>query len=443
MLMSQSGRTHALLVTPVLPDRAGTGAPRRAYQWVIQLAQAHQLHVLVAGGVDPASPALAHLRTIARVLIAPLRWRRRTRERWAAILCPPLVLGRRQGVLGWLSLDAEDALRCRALFEGVAFQRVVAFRLNTHDVAALQRSRQGGDCLFEMDLDDLESSAHRSMLGLALRRRFWRKAVTHASTAMHMRLLERTLLRHYDCVYLACNEDTKRLRKRHSALTVRTLENRFCRLCVPADPVTRQPRPLTLVFIGLLSYLPNEDAALWIARSLCPALRAHLCLPFRVLIAGRGASRTLQAALSTVPEIEFQGEVDQVSRMYDRADIAIIPLRGGSGTKIKFLEALAHRCPVVATSHSVRGTAFRDGVHYLAAESAAAFAAACLHLAQNPDSRAALCDAGSALLRQEYLARPEMAHPSAGTLAQTNPLTSDLMPLAAAYGKGLLRAGSR
>jgi glycosyltransferase involved in cell wall biosynthesis len=76
-----------------------------------------------------------------------------------------------------------------------------------------------------------------------------------------------------------------------------------------------------------------------------------------------------------------------------RADLAVVPLRSGSGTRLKILESFAHRLPVVSTTLGAEGLDVEDGVHLLVADDAGGFAAACERLLTDDDLRVRIADA--------------------------------------------------
>ena len=47
------------------------------------------------------------------------------------------------------------------------------------------------------------------------------------------------------------------------------------------------------------------------------------------------------------------------------ATVAVVPVRFGSGTRVKILESFAHRVPVVSTTLGAEGLDVEDGVHLL------------------------------------------------------------------------------
>ena len=102
------------------------------------------------------------------------------------------------------------------------------------------------------------------------------------------------------------------------------------------------------------------------------------------------------------PAITVVGVVPAMEPELARADIAVVPLRYGSGTRLKILESFAHRIPVVSTTIGAEGLQVVHGVHLLLADDPEAFAAACAQLLTDPDLRGHLVDAAENLYLQRY-----------------------------------------
>jgi glycosyltransferase involved in cell wall biosynthesis len=66
--------------------------------------------------------------------------------------------------------------------------------------------------------------------------------------------------------------------------------------------------------------------------------------------------------------VTLTGQVPDITDELARADIVIIPLRYGSGTRVKILEAFAHRIPVVSTTMGAEGLEVEPGTHLLVAD---------------------------------------------------------------------------
>jgi glycosyltransferase involved in cell wall biosynthesis len=214
-------------------------------------------------------------------------------------------------------------------------------------------------------------------------------------------------------VWLACAEDAEYLPPQVRAAHFPS------RLPRPAAPTLAQSTPSSkepgcLLFVGSLGYLPNIDAALFLAREVAPRLRRLHAGRWRILILGRGAPRSLVRRLRATPEIEVVGEVADLAPYYRRCQAALVPLRGGGGTKIKTIEAFANNCPVVSTAEGVRGLVVRPGLDYLQADDADAVAQACARLRACPALAQELTRNASELFARRYALEDGAAPRSCG-----------------------------
>jgi glycosyltransferase involved in cell wall biosynthesis len=151
----------------------------------------------------------------------------------------------------------------------------------------------------------------------------------------------------------------------------------------PASPTSGAP---VLLLVGLLTYEPNRDGAAFFAAEVLPLVRAHYPgAQFRVV--GRYGSMSDVAALQGREGVTVTGEVDDVSAELAAADLVVVPLRFGGGTRVKILEAFAHQVPVVATTVGCEGLEVVDGEHLLVADTPEALAAGCVRLLQQEDLR--------------------------------------------------------
>ncbi len=154
----------------------------------------------------------------------------------------------------------------------------------------------------------------------------------------------------------------------------------------------RRRREATVaLFVGGLRYAPNAEAARFIAGRLAPLLAAR---GLTAVIAGGGGA--------DAPGVRFAGRPADLEPLYAQAFAAVVPIFSGSGTRLKVLEALAYGRPVVATAKAVEGLALEPGVHYLAAEDEAAFAAQLGRLANEPALAAALSCRGRAVAEAKH-----------------------------------------
>jgi glycosyltransferase involved in cell wall biosynthesis len=156
----------------------------------------------------------------------------------------------------------------------------------------------------------------------------------------------------------------------------------------------------TIVFSGNFEYHPNIDAVQFLARSIWPEIhRRHPELRLRLVGRGDGFVRHLiPAGLN----IEMSGPVENAFREIAQASVVIAPLRAGSGTRIKILEAWSAARPVVATSLAAEGLTVRNGENILLADSAQEFADAVDRVLADGDLRQRVANAGRLTFESNY-----------------------------------------
>ncbi len=155
-----------------------------------------------------------------------------------------------------------------------------------------------------------------------------------------------------------------------------------------------------LVFTGGMDYFPNEDGIRWFITSVVPELEKVLP-SFQLTVVGKNPPPKL-AALARPGRIEFTGRVDDVRPYTASADVFVVPLRVGGGTRLKILEAQSMAVPVVSTRVGAEGIAVSDGRDILLADDPPAMANAIASLARSPERRRAIADAGRALVLSRY-----------------------------------------
>jgi glycosyltransferase involved in cell wall biosynthesis len=165
-------------------------------------------------------------------------------------------------------------------------------------------------------------------------------------------------------------------------------------------PVTRTPSAPEMIFVGKLDYRPNVDGLQWFCREVLPLVRASEPA-FRLRIIGGGRADGLRS-LAAEPGVDLTGFVPDTRPHLLQAAGLIVPLRSGSGTRLKVLEALALGCAVVSTGQGCEGIGVADGVDVLLADTAHDFAAQILRLLRSPDLRSSLGRAGRSLVEREY-----------------------------------------
>jgi glycosyltransferase involved in cell wall biosynthesis len=155
----------------------------------------------------------------------------------------------------------------------------------------------------------------------------------------------------------------------------------------------------TILFVGSMDYHANIDAVTWFSRAAWPEIeRNHSDIHFTIV--GRDPSPEVRALASD--RIHITGTVDDVRPFYTSAVAVVVPLRSGSGTRLKILEAMASGVPVVSTCLGAEGINAEHDVHLLLADSGPEIAAAVRRVASSAETRDRLSHAGRALACTVY-----------------------------------------
>lgn len=160
------------------------------------------------------------------------------------------------------------------------------------------------------------------------------------------------------------------------------------------QPANAPRQPATAVFMGDYKYFPNSDAVLYFVHEILPLIRAKRP-DFELILLGKDPTPELMA-LSEDPTsgVTVTGLVPDTRPYLTQATLFVCPLRSGSGTRFKLMEALASGLPVVTTTVGCEGLDPEPDVHMVLADTPETFAAAVLHLIDDPATAQQLAQRG-------------------------------------------------
>lgn len=132
--------------------------------------------------------------------------------------------------------------------------------------------------------------------------------------------------------------------------------------------------PVKIVFMGTLTWEANIDGLVYFIDQVLPQVKKEIP-NVHLVIAGRGEDIRLQKRVEQSDgTIEMLGFVEDVSQIFEKGKVFILPLRFGSGMKVKFLDAMYRGLPIVSTKIGAEGIAVEDGEEALIADDPASFA---------------------------------------------------------------------
>lgn len=142
----------------------------------------------------------------------------------------------------------------------------------------------------------------------------------------------------------------------------------------------------TVLFAGTAGYPPNDDAVQWLVTEIFPAIRTHIpkC---QLLLAGRNADQHWGHLHSPDAGIEVASNVPDMRPLLKRAWVSLVPLRSGSGTRLKIVEAMSSGRCVVSTTIGAEGLDLNSGIELIIRDSAVDFADAVTCILSDPDRR--------------------------------------------------------
>jgi len=147
-----------------------------------------------------------------------------------------------------------------------------------------------------------------------------------------------------------------------------------------------------LVYVGTFAYGPNREGVLYFTREILPLIGRY-CPAVRFYIVGSSPPPEI-TSLHREPKVIVTGSVESVEPYLRRASVAVVPLLNAAGTRIKILEAMSYRKPVVATSIGAEGLAVEHGRNILLADTPQQFASCCVELLRDASLRSRLGAAG-------------------------------------------------
>ncbi len=228
-----------------------------------------------------------------------------------------------------------------------------------------------------LDIDDLPSRIYQSSAQSSgsLTRRLLDRRMAWIS-----RRRELMLSRRFD-VLTVCSEEDK--------LYLRCPERTYV---IPNGANPQAPRQIVnsaspkIGFIGNCTFKPNEDGLVWFILKVWPQIKSQFPSA-QLRLVGRGSDGYLA---KSGPDVIGRGWLEDPGEEIASWSFMIVPIKVGSGTRVKMAEGFSRKCPIVATSLGAFGYGVENGKELLLADSAEDFASACILLLKKPELRESL-----------------------------------------------------
>jgi glycosyltransferase involved in cell wall biosynthesis len=165
-------------------------------------------------------------------------------------------------------------------------------------------------------------------------------------------------------------------------------------------PVSPLPEGPGIVLTGTLDFLPNVDGAVWFARQVLPLVRRDHPRAELAVVGRRPVARV--QALAALEGVHVHADVPEIVSHLQRARVAVVPVRVGTGSRVKALEAMAAGRPVAGTSIGLEGIDVTAGRDVLVGDTAEALARAVVRLLTDRGLAERTAAAGRELVERRY-----------------------------------------
>lgn len=380
-----------LLLTPDLPYPPESGVALRSFGILRGLREAgHEIALLSFASPEPPAQSNPLNELCATVQVVPLPSHSRRKR-----LLKMLTSGEADMQHRLASAEFESALR--ALLESENFDAIQFFGIEFGRWLPLMQAHGRGAKLV-YDAQNAEADLQRAIALIDRKQpRRWLSALYSSQQASRLRRFECEICRAVDLV-VAVSDADKQLLLQHRGARIHVVPNGI-NVDHYRPPASLLRERWQLVFSGKMDYRPNVDAMEWFCAEVLPRVRKRLPQA-RLCIVGRNPQARILALADEHTQVT--GWVESVQPYLHAAALYIVPLRMGSGTRLKILQALASGCTVVSTSIGAAGLHGEALAALQLADTAEDFAEAVVALLQDDAARAETGLSAQASVRKHY-----------------------------------------
>jgi polysaccharide biosynthesis protein PslH len=186
-----------------------------------------------------------------------------------------------------------------------------------------------------------------------------------------------------------------------------TLARRISTIPIAVDtatlrPISRQPNSHNIMTLGSLTYPPNADGIRWFMQEVFPLIQQQAPQVTLTVIGKDPPADFAQMAASSQGAIQITGYVESLKPYMAQAALMVVPVRAGSGMRVRLLEAFACAMPAVTTTIGMEGIAARHNEELLIGDTPEAFADETLRLLRDPALQEKLGSNGRSLAESRY-----------------------------------------
>jgi glycosyltransferase involved in cell wall biosynthesis len=163
-----------------------------------------------------------------------------------------------------------------------------------------------------------------------------------------------------------------------------------------------------IAFVGNSIHFPNVDGILWFCKEVLPCLRSKGVQIPTIYVTGNWDKKIMEELSALCPEITFVGFINDLQSFLN-GKLSIVPIRIGSGMRMKLIDTACAAAPIVTTSKGCEGLPFVHEENCLMADTPEDFADAIARLLSDEDLQRHLA-VNAQDLHTEMLNEDELLH---------------------------------
>jgi len=167
-------------------------------------------------------------------------------------------------------------------------------------------------------------------------------------------------------------------------------------------PLDTQSGSQNILTLGTLHYQPNADGIRWFLQDVYPLVRAEIGEATLTIVGKNPPTDFIESEKQSPNNVQVTGYVPDLDPYFQQAAIVVIPVRAGSGMRVRILEALARGMPLVTTSIGIEGIDAYHEQEILIADTPHDYAEAVIRLLKDETLRARLSANGRKLACEQY-----------------------------------------
>lgn len=382
------------MICQIMPEKTGSGVAMRLYNWLTALDVYYEITLLIISQNEVDGRNAENL-GVAEIIIHSYVINKVGKVKSVHGSMEPDMFSK------WDIESASDRLKD---FNGKRYDAVFVSRLRLQPIWKILKFKYNvASRMTVIDFDDVESIALlRKVAHYSSKLKNIRSVLWHVKESVKLYLAEISCNTLFDKIIVCSEKDANILNKRWFTKKATYVPN--CVAPTNATPHLTQKNILNLVFVGTLDYSPNEQGLAWFVKSVLPDLRNQLGvinIEVSLTVVGRNATKWMKDLAIDKVILLFEN-VASVTPYYNHADIVICPIFHGSGTRIKIIEAFAHKRVVVSTLLGAEGIDAEDKKDILIANSKSSFINSIKDLVMQPSLYEEIANRAFALFNKKY-----------------------------------------